>query len=176
MKTLIIGGDLPTAHSTGEERPYRTLKIYLIGSLRNKYVTYAASLLREDGHEVFDNWHAAGPKADEHWQEYEEEREHSFIEALDGSVAVNNFYLDDTWLRWCDTGVLVLPAGISGHMELAWLAGKGKRAYIILDPEDNGDTERWDLMYKLAGVPSKEHVWASLFELRAYLRGETRAD
>ncbi len=148
-------------------------KIYLIGSLRNKYVTYAANLLREDGHEVFDNWHAAGPKADEHWREYEEQRGHSFIEALDGPTAENNFALDMKWLRWCDTGILVLPAGRSGHMELTWLAALGGvGTHIVLDPEEEDNPERWDLMYKLAGTPSSKHVWESMYSLRDYLRGD----
>ena len=46
--------------------------IYLIGSLKNPLVPKTGVLLRENGFEVFDDWYAAGPEADDMWQEYEQ--------------------------------------------------------------------------------------------------------
>jgi len=119
--------------------------IYLIGSLRNKQVPVIAKKLRENGHEVFDDWYAAGPRADDHWKEYEEKRGHTYIEALDGFAAEHVYEYDKFHLDRCGTVVLVMPAGKSGHLEFGYAIGKGKEGYILLN-----DPDRWDVMYKFA--------------------------
>ncbi len=125
------------------------MKVYLIGSLRNPGVPVVGSALRKCGFDVFDDWFAAGPRADDHWQEYEQKvRGHTFIEALEGRAARHVFEFDKRNLDDSDAGVLVLPAGKSGHMELGYLAGQGKPVYILLDQEP----ERYDVMYGFAHV------------------------
>lgn len=125
--------------------------IYLIGSLRNPEVPKIAGLLREAGHEVFDDWYAAGPEADDKWRDYEKGRGRFYIEALDGLAARHVFEFDQKHLMSAESGVLVLPAGKSAHLELGWLLGNGKRAYVLVDSPD-----RWDVMYKFAtGVYDK---------------------
>lgn len=122
--------------------------LYVIGSLRNDAVPQVAATLRKHlpWVEVFDDWYAAGPRADDHWKEYEQARGRSFIEALAGRAARNVFRFDKTNLDRCEAAVLVLPAGKSGHLELGYAAGCGK-ATFILNPED---AERWDVMYQFA--------------------------
>lgn len=119
--------------------------IYLIGSLRNPEVPKLSKALREQGHEVFDDWYAAGEIADDSWRDYERGRGRSYVEALSGLAAEHVFSFDRFHLERADTGILVTPAGKSGHLELGWLLGRGKRGYILLD-----DPERWDVMYKFA--------------------------
>ena len=119
--------------------------IYLIGSLRNPKVPAVANALREAGQEVFDDWYAAGPEADDKWRDYERGRGHSFQEALRGFAARNVYLFDRRHLERADAVVLVLPAGKSGHLEFGWAIGKGKRGFILLD-----DPERWDVMYQFA--------------------------
>jgi hypothetical protein len=120
--------------------------IYLIGSLRNPEVPKIANHIREaTGLEVFDDWYAAGPEADDKWRDYERHRGRSFREALGGLAAKNVFTFDRTNLERADTAILVLPAGKSGHLELGWILGGGKRGYILID-----DPERWDVMYQFA--------------------------
>ena len=46
----------------------------------------------------------------------------------------------------CEAAVLVLPAGKSGHLELGFMAGMGRKTYVLYQEEP----ERWDLMYKFA--------------------------
>ena len=53
-------------------------KVYIIGSLRNEKVPTVANALREEGYEVWDDWYAAGPEADDYWQKYEKGRGHSY--------------------------------------------------------------------------------------------------
>jgi hypothetical protein len=119
--------------------------LYLIGSLRNPQVPIVAEQLRTAGHEVFDDWFAAGPEADDKWRDYERQRGHSYIEALAGFAAEHVFYFDLRHLTRCEAAVLLLPAGRSGHLELGYFLGTGKPGYILLD-----DPERWDVMYKFA--------------------------
>lgn len=119
--------------------------IYLIGSLRNPEVPTIANRLRAEGFEVFDDWFAAGPTADDCWRDYEKERGRGYIEALGGLAARNVFQFDRCNLERADVAVLVLPAGKSGHLELGWHLGRGRRGYVLLDTP-----ERWDVMYQFA--------------------------
>lgn len=119
--------------------------IYLIGSLRNPKVPEIANTLRSKGLEVFDDWYAAGPEADDYWRDYEKSRGHSYLEGLKGYAARNVFQFDRNHLDRSESVVLVLPAGKSGHLELGYALGRGKLGYILLD-----DPERWDVMYQFA--------------------------
>lgn len=135
--------------------------IYLIGSLRNPAVVQVGQRLRQDGHHVFDDWMAAGPEADDKWKLYEQQRGRSYIEALNGEAAHHVFEFDKSHLQACNTGVLMLPAGKSGHLELGWLLGRGTPGYVLLDPS----VDRWDVMYKFA-----TKVCATLEDLSATLK------
>jgi nucleoside 2-deoxyribosyltransferase len=96
--------------------------------------------------EVFDDWYAAGPEADDYWQKYEQDRGHSFLQALDGYPALHVSSYDRYHLDRCGVGVLLLPAGRSGHLELGYMIGQGKPGYILMQ----GEPERFDVMYCLA--------------------------
>ncbi len=117
-----------------------------MGSLRNPQVTVIAEKLRDAGFDVFDDWYAAGPEADDAWQRYETERGHTYPEALAGYAAQHVYKYDREHLDRCHIGVLVLPAGKSGHLELGYLLGRGKPAYILLADK----VERFDVMYNFA--------------------------
>lgn len=121
-------------------------KIYLMGSLRNPQIPSIANRLRREGYDVFDDWFAVGPEADDYWQRYEAERGRTYAEALSGKAAVNTFKFDYSNLLAADIGVLALPAGKSAHMELGWMIGKGKRGFVLFDAVP----ERWDCMYQFA--------------------------
>lgn len=119
--------------------------IYVIGSLRNPNIPVVANKLRGLGLEAFDDWYGAGPEADDKWKEYEGQRGRSFPEALKGHAASTIFEFDRLHLDRCDAGVLVLPAGKSGHLELGYILGRGKPGFILHDNPD-----RWDVMYNFA--------------------------
>ena len=121
--------------------------IYIIGSLRSPRPREVAQVLRGAGHDVFDDWHACGHDADQHWQDYELARDRAYLEALAAPFAQHAFNFDLRHLVGADVGVLVLPAGKSGHLELGYMIGKGARGYILLETPH---PERWDLMYLLA--------------------------
>ena len=68
--------------------------IYLIGSLRNPQVPLLGAELRKQGFDVFDDWYAAGPEADDKWREYEEDRGRTYPQALTGYAAQHTFEFD----------------------------------------------------------------------------------
>jgi hypothetical protein len=137
--------------------------VYLIGSLRNPEVNRLAHAIRELGFEVFDDWTAAGPTADDTWRDYEKQRGHSYVEALQGYAAKHVFAFDRYHLDRADMAVMLMPAGKSGHLELGYILGRGKPGFILFDQEP----ERFDVMYQFAsGVFSQEKDL--LFSLRNY--------
>lgn len=122
------------------------MKVYLIGSLRNPKIPAIANELREAGHDVFDDWFAAGPEADDYWQAYEKGRGRSLAQALDGLAAGHVFDFDYKHLTQAEAVVLALPAGKSGHLELGYAMGRGTPGFILLEEEP----ERFDVMYRFA--------------------------
>lgn len=121
-------------------------KAYIIGSLRNDRIPDIANAIRQEvGLDVFDDWFGAGPEADDKWQEYEQRRGRHYSEALYGHAASNITGFDKHHLDAADIGILVMPAGKSGHLEIGYMTGQGKFTYILMD----GEPERWDVMYHL---------------------------
>ena len=118
--------------------------IYLTGSLRDCKVPSVAESLRREGIDVHDDWHAAGPHADDEWKRYERGRGHSLVQALAGEAARTVFNFDKKFMSRAEAGVLVTPAGRSAHLEIGWMAGQGKPTYVLL----SDDPERWDVMYQ----------------------------
>lgn len=133
---------------TGRDLPARApdTSLYLIGSLRNPRVPEVAKELRErGGWDVFDDWYAAGPEADDRWRDYERGRGHDVIGALRGLAAKHVDEFDQHHLDRCARGVLLMPSGKSAHLELGQFVGAKKPSYIILD---NADPDRYDVMWR----------------------------
>jgi hypothetical protein len=126
--------------------PYRPKSIYIVGSLRNPSIPMIGEALRNLGLDVFDDWYAAGPEADDKWRDYEVFRGRNYPEALGGFAAKHVFEFDLFHLQRTDMCLLVLPAGKSGHMELGYARGLGKRCFVLFDKVP----ERYDVMYQFA--------------------------
>lgn len=122
--------------------------IYLVGALKNEKIPHLALTLRKEGYEVFAEWHNPGPEADMFWQEHEKLKGSSYKEALAGSHVENVFYYDQAYIDLSDIVVLVMPAGKSGHLELGYAAGSGKKTFILLDKEP----DRYDVMPRFANA------------------------
>lgn len=140
--------------------------IYLIGSLRNPDIPVIGNKLRAAGFDTFDDWFAAGPEADDKWREYEIQRGRSYVDALQGLAAGHVYDYDHEHLNRSSAGVLVLPTGKSGHLELGYLIGSGRPGYILLDQPD-----RWDVMYRFASG-----VYTDLDSLIARLQENERSE
>lgn len=130
--------------------------IYLIGSMRNPRIPVIANDLRRAGFEIFDDWYSPGKNADDEWQAYELARGRTYQQALAGEHAKQVFEFDKMHLDQASSAVLVAPAGKSAHIELGYMIGCGKPAYVLMP----GEPERFDIMYKFATA-----VCASLDEL-----------
>ena len=110
----------------------------VVKSLSKDFLTQLIGIktLRSAGFDAFDDWHGAGPEADDEWKRYEQERGRNYLEAIDGYHAWHVFGFDKHHLDTSDLGLLVLPAGRTGHMELGYLIGQGKPGYILIDTLD----------------------------------------
>ena len=144
--------------------------VYLIGSLRNREVQGVAASLRKVGYTVWDDWQAVGPDADDWWRDYEQAKGHNFSKALEGISAQNTYHFDKAYIDLADMGILVMPAGRSGHLELGYMQGQGKPTYILLDKEP----ERYDVMAQFAtGVCSTtEELLENLSRVKLQESGE----
>lgn len=143
-------------------------RIYVASSWRNPDQPSIVSLLRVDGHEVYDFRHPEPGDNGFHWSEIDPEWTHwtaeRYVAALDHPIAVAGYGKDFAAMEWADTFVLVLPCGRSAHLELGWATGAGKRTAILLAPDSDlhggvpghvtmaPDRQGWEpeLMYKLA--------------------------
>lgn len=122
------------------------MEIYLIGSLRNPQVPRLANWLRRRGLNVFDQWFAPGPHADDLWRDYTKLRGQSYKEALNDYAAKHIFQFDKHHIDRCSVGVMLMPAGKSGHLELGYMIGCGKPGFILFDKEP----KRYDVMVQFA--------------------------
>lgn len=122
--------------------------VYVVGSLRNPQIPVIANQLRErlPGVEIFDSWYSAGPNADDHLWEYEQQRGHNVAQALANYSAKHIFAFDRFHIDRADTVVVAMPAGKSAMLELGYAIGKGKRGYILMDK----DPDRLDVMMQFA--------------------------
>jgi nucleoside 2-deoxyribosyltransferase len=121
--------------------------IYLIGSLKNQNIPLIANRLREELKlEVFDDWFSPGPEADDFWRNYEKTRGSTYKQALKNYAGKHIFEFDSYHVNRGDIGVLCMPAGKSGHLELGYMLGQGKPGFVLFEEEP----ERWDVMYQFA--------------------------
>lgn len=139
-------------------------KIYVASSWRNAHQPGVVSTLRDAGYEVYD-FRNPGPNetgfswahisAD--WMRWSVDE---FRDALHHPTAAHAFRRDEAALRWCDCCVLVLPSGMSAHLEAGWCAGSGKPV-IIFAPE----FQEAELMYRLFDVDGATPICSSIDEL-----------
>lgn len=136
--------------------------IYLIGSLRNPKIPFIANRLRKaTGIEIFDAWFCPGPHADDYWRRYSKIKGLSYKQALDSYEAKNIFNFDKHHIDRADAGILVMPAGKSGHLEAGYMRGCGKPVFVLFDEEP----KRYDVMVQFC-----TDIFFSEKELHAALR------
>jgi hypothetical protein len=141
------------------------MRIYVASSWRNEYQQAIVSLLRMDGHKVYDFRnppHGLGGFAwsdiDPDWQGWSAERYRELL--LHSPVAAQGYLTDFRAMQWAEACLLVMPAGRSAHLELGWSAGAGKRTGVLLV---DGEPELMTLM--------ADELFVSPEEMRAAWRG-----
>jgi hypothetical protein len=124
-------------------------RIYIASSWKNAHQPEVVARLRAAGHQAYDFRHPTADWRGVHWHEidpdYRDWTPAQQRTALDHPTAIEGFAHDWDAMRWADTGVLVLPAGRSAHIEAGYFAGADKELHILLQ-----DTPEAELMYKMA--------------------------
>lgn len=122
--------------------------VYIIGSLKNWKVIELAKRLRKEfpEWEIFDSWISPGPEADDFWRKYSKLKGQTYTQALKDWSATHIFEFDRTHLDRSSIVILYMPCGKSGHLELGYGLGQGKKGFVLFDKEP----ERWDVMYQFA--------------------------
>lgn len=114
------------------------MKIYVASSWQNAYQLQVVEALRALSHDVYD-FRNPGPgeagfswaEVDSGWQRWTVEQ---FKEGFRHPRARHAFERDRRALKWCDLCLLVLPSGMSAHLEAGWCAGRAKPV-LVYAPE-----------------------------------------
>lgn len=141
-------------------RPREPRRIYVASSWRNPYQQNIVSILRHDGHDVYDFMHPPGgdhlgfswSDVDPSWRDWTMAQ---YQAALDHPIADAGFASDYSAMLDADTCVLVLPCGRSAHLEAGYFVGAGKHLYILLDEAEyvaGASHSVIELMYKMADL------------------------
>ena len=123
-------------------------KIYVASSWRNAYQQSIVAALRTMGHEVYDFKnppHGRGGFAwsdiDPNWENWTSEQ---YRQALESPIAQSGFDSDFDGMKWAEVCVMVLPCGRSANTEAGWMAGAGKKVYVVSPIKQEPE-----LMYKI---------------------------
>lgn len=138
-------------------------RIYVASSWRNGRQPDIVRVLRLDGHEVYDFRDPFHERGGFRWDQATDEpppwTKEKIREILEGSMEAAGGYLSDyRAMNWADIGLLVLPCGRSAHLELGYMAGRGKRTIVLLE---DGEP---DLMWLMT-----DHLCVTLLEVRNVL-------
>lgn len=153
-----------------------SLRIYLASSWRNVYQADVLKALREAGHEVYDFKNPAPGNTGFSWEQCDPDLMSDLTvermrSVLCHPVARTGFQYDFDAMKRANICVLLLPSGMSAHLEAGWFAGAGKPV-VVLAPE----IREPELMYKLFDVwhePSMRRqtpIFASVDEVVAYMK------
>lgn len=156
------------------------IKVYLASSWRNQHQPVVLAALRAAGFEVYDFRHPTAGDNGFSWKQIDPNYSKEAIperyadaysaEWLRGMlahpIAQAGFTHDLNAMRWADACVLLLPSGMSAHLEAGWFAGAGKRV-AVLAPE----IREPELMYKCFDVAGATPLFDSVEEVTAHLRG-----
>lgn len=102
------------------------MRIYVASSWRNTFQPEVVSVLRQDGHTVYDFKDSEGfgwSEVDPAWRSWNPQE---YIVGLVHPYAERGFLRDMTALRECDICVYVMPCGVSASLEAGWACGAGK--------------------------------------------------
>lgn len=125
------------------------MRIYLASSWRNEQQPAALEELRAAGHEVYDFRNPAPGNTGFGWKQcdpglVDDLTVERLRRVLAHPVACAGFKCDFDAMRLADACVLLLPSGMSAHLEAGWCSGAGKLV-AVLAPE----IREPELMYKL---------------------------
>lgn len=122
-------------------------KVYVASSLANPHTLTMMEALRLSGHTPLDfttkssfTWEERDPK----FADWNSDRTIAEIEA---ELTFRQFYQNLDQIEDCDTLLLLLPGGLSAHLELGYAAGMRKNTLVVVPV---GCKFRPETMYLLA--------------------------
>jgi hypothetical protein len=144
------------------------MKLYVVSSWRNSHQPAVVEALRASGHEVYD-FRQPGPGEQGFvWsqvsQEWSSWSVRDFRLGLHHPLARHAFERDRVALEECDRCILVLPSGMSAHLEAGWCAGRGKPVAVFAP-----DFKEAELMYRLFDEGEATPLFETLEEVLAWL-------
>jgi len=121
--------------------------VYIIGSLKNWKVIELSNHLRKEfpEWEIFDSWISPGPEADDYWKKYSKMKGLTYREALKDWSATHVFEFDKFHIDRSEVVIMHMPCGKSGHLELGYAIGQGKKCYVLFDEKP----DKREVIYKL---------------------------
>lgn len=139
------------------------MKLYLASSWRNPYQSSTLESLRDEGFEVYDFKNPVPGNTGFSWRSCDPELTTDLTvdrmrKVLAHPVARQGFKYDFDAMKWADACVLLLPSGMSSHLEAGWMGGAGK-AVAVLAPE----IREPELMYKLFDAPEAGGVFTPIY-------------
>ncbi len=145
------------------------MRIYLASSWRNQYQAEVLADLRNAGHEVYDFKNPAPGNTGFGWKQCDPElvthlNVQRLRDALEHPAAVTGFKFDYEAMEYAECCVLLLPSGMSAHLEAGWIGGRGKPV-IVCAPE----IREPELMYKCFDVGGVTPLYATVGEVIAHL-------
>lgn len=146
------------------------MKIYLASSWRNPYQPAVLAILRAAGLDVYDFRNPAPGNTGFGWSQCDPDLKDDLTvermrRVLAHPVAVDGFGHDFRAMQWADACVLLLPSGMSAHLEAGWFSGAGKPV-VVLAPE----IREPELMYKCFDVGGVTPLYARTLEVIEHLR------
>ena len=146
-------------------------RIYLASSWRNAYQADVLAAMRIEGFEVYDFKNPAPGDTGFSWKACDPELRSDLTvgrmrHALAHPVAVRGFRFDFDAMAKADACVLLLPSGLSAHLEAGWIAGRGKPVAVVA-PE----IREPELMYKIFDHSGGETpLFSSVHEAASFIR------
>jgi hypothetical protein len=125
------------------EHPTPTVRrIYVASSWRNAHQPAVVETLRAAGYQTYDfknptvGYHNPDglphgfqwSEIDPDWRSWTPD---AYREALAHPLSERGFKSDFDAMQWADTCVLLWPSGRSAHAEAGWMAGSGRRVYVL---------------------------------------------
>ena len=110
-------------------------RIYVASSWRNENQQKLVTLLRDNGHKVYDFTRPYGEGKPNVWDEVKLDHDRctteQFSEAMTNPVVEKRYEDHLSALTAADTCILLLPCGFSAHTEAGFMAGLGKRVFVF---------------------------------------------
>lgn len=123
-------------------------RVYVAASWRTPGQPVVVEKVREWGHEVYDfrdhgfGWKQIDPSCGPGpWPS------EKYLDVLRHPIARQGFWRDMGALAWCDTLILVMPAGRSACAEFGWAVGQRKRTAVVIEYQQEPD-----LMFAMADL------------------------